>query len=178
MDHPIDTLMKHTMEELKNMVDVNTIVGTPVTSPDGTVIVPISKVSFAFLSGGSEFGNKAKNKVSSNTGTLETSSCCADFPFGGGSGAGVTLKPVAFLVVKDTNVRLLNMESQGSYDKVLESIPDMFNFVKDLLNKDSEPEYKDEQKEKCSKKETKRNKKIHDKTIHDEKSACVETDTK
>ena len=63
MDHPIDTLMKHTMEELKNMVDVNTIVGTPVTSPDGTIIVPISKVSFAFLSGGSEFGNKTKNNV-------------------------------------------------------------------------------------------------------------------
>ncbi len=175
MDHPIDTLMKHTMEELKNMVEVNTIVGSPVTSPDGTVIIPISKVSFAFLSGGSEFGNKTKNKVSSNTGTLETSSCCADFPFGGGSGAGVSLKPVAFLVVKDTNVRLLNLESQNNYDKVLESIPDMFNFVKDMFKKDNEDD--DEKKDKYSSKKEKRDKKIHDKTIHDEKFASVETDT-
>ncbi|WBW95302.1 GerW family sporulation protein [Oceanirhabdus sp. W0125-5] len=175
MDHPIDTLMKHTMEELKNMVDVNTIVGTPVTSPDGTVIIPISKVSFAFLSGGSEFGNKTKNKVSSKEGTLETSNCCADFPFGGGSGAGVSLKPVAFLVVKDTNVRLLNMESQGGYDKILESIPDMFNFVKDMFKKDSED--KDTANGNMSKKSKKRDKKIHDKTIHDEKFAFVDTDT-
>ena len=163
------------LDELKNMVDVNTIVGSPVTSPDGTIIIPISKVSFAFLSGGSEFGNKTGKKLATFN-EAKAEQCCVDpFPFGGGSAAGVSLKPVSFLVVKDANVRLLNLEGQNNYDKILESIPDLFNFVKELINKDEEEE--NETENKASKKKRRRDKKIHDKTIHDEKFSSVETDT-
>lgn len=172
MDHPIDNLMKHTMEHLKGMIDVNTIVGAPVTSPDGTVIVPISKVSFGFVSGGSEFGNKTKESTEKS---MDSSVCSSEFPFGGGSGAGVTLKPVAFLVVKDTHVRLLNLDGGGGYEKILESIPDMFNFVKDMFGGDDDKDPKHDKK-KC--KDKSREKKIHDKIIHDEKFCSVETDTK
>ncbi|HAK41529.1 MAG TPA: sporulation protein YtfJ, partial [Clostridium sp.] len=84
--HPIENLMKSTMENIKNMIDVDTVIGNPVSAPDGTTIVPISKVSFGFASGGSEF--KDANLDSSNR-----------HPFAGGSGAGISLKPVGFLVV-------------------------------------------------------------------------------
>ena len=95
-EHPVETLMKSTMENLRDMVDVNTVIGDVVETKDGSCIIPISKVSFGFASGGSEFG-EANTKVNSNS----------DYPFGGGSGAGVSVKPVAFLVVKDNAVRLM-----------------------------------------------------------------------
>ena len=83
MEHPIGSLMNITMEKIKEMIDVNTIVGTPITSADGTLIIPVSKVSYGFASGGSDLPTKKENK-----------DC-----FGGGSGAGVTIQPVAFLTV-------------------------------------------------------------------------------
>lgn len=167
MEHPIDNLMSHTLEHLKGMIDVNTIVGSPVTSPDGTVIIPISKVSFGFVSGGSEFGSKPKESCAKKN---EATSFNDDFPFGGGSGAGISLKPVAFLVVKDKNVRLLNLEESGGYNKIIESIPDMFNFVKDLFDSDSKCKHKHDPKQS-------REKKIHDNIIHDEKFCSVDKDT-
>ncbi len=92
--HPIENLMKNTMENIKDMIDVNTIVGDALNSPDGTTIVPISKVSFGFASGGSEYLSEKQNENDLN------------YPFGGGSGAGVTVKPVAFLVIKGEQIRL------------------------------------------------------------------------
>ena len=83
MAHPIDNLMNITMDKIKEMVDVNTIVGTPITSADGTLIIPVSKVSYGFASGGSDLPTKNEKK---------------DL-FGGGSGAGVTIQPIAFLTV-------------------------------------------------------------------------------
>ena len=87
--HELENLMRSTMENLRDMIDVNTVVGDVVETSDGTSIVPISKVTFGFASGGSEFGEKEL--------TTEES----EYPFGGGSGAGVSVKPVAFLVIKD-----------------------------------------------------------------------------
>ena len=83
MEHPIGNLMDTTMNKIKEMIDVNTIVGEPITSPDGTLIIPVSKVSYGFASGGSDLPTKKENK-----------DC-----FGGGSGAGVTIQPVEFLTV-------------------------------------------------------------------------------
>ena len=83
MAHPIDNLMNITMDKIKEMVDVNTIVGTPITAEDGTLIIPVSKVSYGFASGGSDLPTKNEKK---------------DL-FGGGSGAGVTIQPIAFLTV-------------------------------------------------------------------------------
>lgn len=84
--HPIESLMMTAMTSLENMVDVNTIIGDTVTSSDGTIIIPVSKVSFGFAAGGSEFNLNKLNKFTENS----------KLPFGGGSGAGVNISPMAF----------------------------------------------------------------------------------
>ena len=94
-EHPIDNLMITAMNSLRDMIDVNTIVGDTVETADGTTIIPVSKVSFGFAAGGSEFNTNTMNKYSENP----------KMPFGGGSGAGVKINPVAFLVVKEGNVK-------------------------------------------------------------------------
>ena len=100
-NHPIERLMKSTLENIKEIIDVNTIVGEAIECKDGSTIVPISRVSFGFASGGSEF-NKEK-ELNSN-----------DFPFGGGSGAGITIRPVAFLVIKNDNIRLFPVDQPNT----------------------------------------------------------------
>lgn len=113
------------MTSLESMVDVNTIVGDMVTSPDGTVIIPVSKVCFGFAAGGSEFNTNKLNKYSDNT----------KLPFGGGSGAGVNISPIAFLTVKDGQVRLLNVNGTTSVDKLIDLIPDVINKADNLIEK-------------------------------------------
>ena len=120
-NHPIENLMKSTMENLKDMVDVNTIVGDPVESKDGSLIIPISKVSFGFASGGSEFANKSMTDIP------------AKYPFGGGSGAGVTVKPVAFLVTKNDTIRLLSVDQDNTYDRIVDSVPQIMDMIKSMV---------------------------------------------
>jgi len=114
----IEKLMRSTLENIKEIIDVNTIVGSPIECKDGSTIVPISKVSFGFASGGSEFStDKDVREIK-------------DFPFGGGSGAGVTIKPVAFLVIKHDTIRLFPVDQVSTYDRIVDSIPQ----IMDLLN--------------------------------------------
>lgn len=120
-NHPIENLLKNTMENLKDMIDVNTIVGDAVESKDGSLIIPISKVSFGFVSGGSEFSTESEN--SSNS----------EYPFGGGSGAGVNVKPVAFLVIKGDSVRLLSLNPNNTYDKIIDSVPQVMDLIKGMV---------------------------------------------
>ncbi|MEE3428196.1 MAG: GerW family sporulation protein [Ruminococcus sp.] len=121
MDHPINSLMDTTMEKIKEMVDVNTIIGDPITSPDGTIIIPVSKVSYGFASGGSDFPTKKENK-----------DC-----FGGGSGAGVTIQPVAFLTVFRGDVKLIPVEKyEGAADRVVGMMPELVDKVSGLFKKD------------------------------------------
>lgn len=124
MEHPIGNLMNITMEKIKEMVDVNTIVGTPITAADGTLIIPVSKVSYGFASGGSDLPTKNENK---------------DL-FGGGSGAGVTIQPIAFLTVYQGNVRLINVGNSDSIEKVLEMFPGVVDKVKGFFKKDKTTE--------------------------------------
>lgn len=123
--HPIENLMMTAMTSLESMVDVNTIVGDMVTSPDGTVIIPVSKVCFGFAAGGSEFNTNKLNKFSENT----------KLPFGGGSGAGVNISPVAFLTVKDGQIKLLNVNGTTSVDKLVDIIPDIVNKANTLIER-------------------------------------------
>lgn len=122
-NHPIEGLMNSTMESLKEMVDVNTIVGDPVETPDGLVIIPISKVSLGFASGGSEFNLKKKVKAGEN---IENAS--PELPFGGGSGAGISVQPVAFIVVGNGQMKLLPVD-QGTniLNNIMEMIPKISN---------------------------------------------------
>ena len=121
MEHPIGSLMDTTMEKIKEMIDVNTIIGEPITSPDGTLIIPVSKVSYGFAAGGSDLPTKKENK-----------DC-----FGGGSGAGVTYQPVAFLTVYQGDVRLVSVDrEEGTADKLVNMIPDVLKKVKGVFKKD------------------------------------------
>ncbi len=125
-EHPIENLMKSTMENIRNMIDVNTVIGDAVETKDGSYIIPISKVSFGFASGGSEFPDK------SNPDKLDPK-----YPFGGGSGAGVTVKPVAFLVVKENSVRLLPVDHDSTCDRIVDTVPQVIDMIKDLFKKTS-----------------------------------------
>ena len=119
MEHPIGSLMNITMEKIKEMIDVNTIVGTPITAEDGTLIIPVSKVSYGFASGGSDLPTKKENK-----------DC-----FGGGSGAGVTIQPVAFLTVHEGNVRLINVTGENNpIDGIISAIPNVVDTVKGIMD--------------------------------------------
>ena len=133
MAEHLEGLMSTSMEKIRELVDVNTIIGDPVTSPDGTVIIPISKVSFGFVSGGSDIPSSVPKEV-----------------FAGGSGAGVTIKPQAFIVVKrDGGVELLELGSKGSpVDSLIEGVPGLVSKVKELFGKkDNDDEDSDEEQE-------------------------------
>lgn len=149
-NHPIESLMKSTMENIQQMVDVNTIVGDAVESKDGSLIIPISRVSFGFVSGGSEFNKSQANADNSK------------YPFGGASGAGVTIKPVAFLVMKNESIKVLSVDHQNTYDRIVESIPQIIEMYKNKTsNKNNEKESKkdcEENKNTCEDKESQENK--------------------
>ena len=140
-EHPIEGLMQTTMESIKEMVDVNTIVGDPVESPDGLVIIPISKVSFGFAAGGSEFNNFKKNYKDKDDDKDNSSS---KYPFGGGSGAGVSVQPVAFIVVGNEQIKLLPVD-QGSnlINNIIEAIPKFTGNLQNMIkSKNQKKEHK------------------------------------
>lgn len=132
-EHPIESLMRTTMDSLKDMIDVNTIVGEAVNASDGSTIIPISKVCIGFASGGAEF-NKAKD----NSG--EEGGGGGDFPFGGGSGAGLSLQPVAFLVVKNETIKLLPLNQDTSIERIISNIPEYVKDIKKLFSKNESEE--------------------------------------
>ncbi len=121
MSHPIEGIMQTALQNIKEMVDVRTIVGDPVDTPDGTVIIPISKVSFGFAAGGSEFGKK------SDSGSAM---------FGGGAGGGVSISPVAFMVVGQNQIKLVPVaNSLSSVDKIIDAVPGIIEKVNNKLVK-------------------------------------------
>jgi sporulation protein YtfJ len=122
--HPIGDLMETTMSKIREMVDVNTVIGQPITTADGITIIPVSKVSFGFASGGSDFATKNQQPSQNNA-------------FGGGSGAGVNINPVAFLVVKDGTVRVMNIAPPATttVDRIVEMAPDLVDRVSEVVDK-------------------------------------------
>ncbi|MDW7674526.1 MAG: GerW family sporulation protein [Bacillota bacterium] len=135
-DHPIEALMKTAMESIKEMVDVNTVVGDPVEAPDGSVIIPISRVTCGFAAGGSEF-------EAGNGGGGE-----GPLPFGGGSGAGVSVHPMGFLVVGNNQVRLLPVEGNQVMDRVLDLAPQVVDKIHNMLKKNDKNAPSEEETEK------------------------------
>lgn len=122
--------MKTAMESIKEMVDVNTVVGEAVETPDGTVILPVSRVTFGFAAGGGEYetGTAAERGGGGVGGGRETS-----LPFGGGSGAGVTVQPVGFLVVGNGTVRMLPVDGGAVVDRLIDLAPQVLNQIQGLL---------------------------------------------
>ena len=128
--HPINELMATTMEQIKNMAGANTVVGEPIQTEGGVTLIPVSKISIGFASGGTDFSGK--NTAKNN--------------FGGGSGAGVNISPVAFIVVNGTNVRVLPVSPPpaSTVDRVIEMVPEMFDKVTDYIDKKKQDEDKEE----------------------------------
>ena len=120
-EHPIEGLMVTAMNSIQEMIDVNTIIGEPIETANGILIIPISKVSFGFAAGGSEFKGET---VDEYTKKEKEEAIQYRLPFGGGSGAGVNISPVAFLVVQDGGVKLLPVTHSSSIDKLLDYVPD------------------------------------------------------
>ncbi|MGI6663521.1 MAG: GerW family sporulation protein [Bacillota bacterium] len=126
--HPIESLMKTTMESLKSMVDVNTVVGEPVETKDGTVIVPVSRVSFGFVAGGGDdaaFGGGGSDEAEGQEGDFASSGSQGSLPFTGGSGAGVSVRPVGFLIVDTKKVRFIPVDNRAIYDRLLDEAPEL-----------------------------------------------------
>ena len=125
MEHPIGELMQTAMSSIKDMVDVNTVIGDPVDASGGATIIPISKVSFGYVTAGGDLTSKEQPRRTEPV----------DFPFAGGSGAGVSVQPVGFLVVQDGSVRMLPATCATVADRMVELIPTVMEDVKNLLSK-------------------------------------------
>jgi len=115
----IGSLMEVTMGKIREMVDVNTVVGEPITTPDGITVIPVSRISYAFATGGSDFRVKEKPA------------------FGGGNGAGVKIEPIGFLVVKDGNVRMVSITppANSTVDRVIEKAPELMDTIETFFKK-------------------------------------------
>lgn len=137
-EHPIQGLMKTAMENLQQMIDVNTIIGDPVETPDGSVILTVSKVGFGFAAGGSEFsGSTSESKQSSQYGGTTTDK--SKLPFGGGSGGGVSITPIAFLVVGTNGIKMLHLdENTHLYEKILDLAPQTIEKIQALFSKNEQ----------------------------------------
>ena len=123
MSQKLPNMLETTIQKIREMLDVNTVVGTPITTPDGVTIIPVSKVSVGFGGGGSDFASKASEN-----------------PFGGGVGGGVKVSPVCFLVVKDSNVRMLSVPApaNSTTERIVEMLPDTLDKITAYLDSKKE----------------------------------------
>ena len=127
-DHPITGLMGVTMDKIRDLVSSDQIIGQPIQTPDGVTIIPVCKVNYGFASGGSDLPTKREQET-----------------FGGGGGAGVTIEPVAFLVVREGNVRLLQLSSaSNTVDRLIDTVHDVVDKVSGLVAKSKEKKANEE----------------------------------
>ena len=116
MNHPLSEMMSSSMSKIREMVDVNTVIGDPIVTGDGVTIIPVTKVSIGYGGGGSDFATKNYPANRDNA-------------FPGGAGAGVSITPVAFLIVRGENVRMLPVAEPAStsVDRLIEQLPDLID---------------------------------------------------
>ncbi len=131
-EHPIEGLMVTAMNSIQDMIDVNTIIGEPIETSNNIVIIPISKVSFGFAAGGSEFKGETIDEYKKRE---KEEAIQYRLPFGGGSGAGVTINPIAFLVIQPSGVKLMPVNHASSLDKLLDYIPDLIEKTNTMMNR-------------------------------------------
>ena len=141
-EHPIESLMMTAMTSIQDMVDVNTIIGEPIETANGITIIPISKVCFGFAAGGSEFSGETIKEYNRKDKDEEIE---YKLPFGGGAGAGVSINPVAFIVVQEDTVKLMPVDHSSCLDKILDYVPDLMQKMSNMFNKTMK------QNEECSK---------------------------
>jgi sporulation protein YtfJ len=122
MEKSANSILKTTIEKVRDLVDVSTIIGDPINLPDGLTIIPVSKVTYGFASGGSDFPSKNNVEL-----------------FGGAGGAGITINPVAFLVVKDGDVTIKHITANdNAVERAVTMVPEMFDKVTSFVSKNKE----------------------------------------
>lgn len=132
-DHPIQGLMKTALDSLQSMVDVGTIVGDPIETDDGHTIITLSKVGFGFVAGGSEFNTKNENPDEDPSEDTE-----AYLPFGGGTGGGVSITPIAFLIIGEEGVKTVHLDSNTHlYERLIDLAPQTIEKIKEIIDKNS-----------------------------------------
>ena len=162
-EHPIEGLMVTAMNSIQDMIDVNTIIGEPIETSNNVVIIPISRVSFGFAAGGSEFKGETIDEYTKKD---KEEAIQYRLPFGGGSGAGVTINPVAFLVIQSDSVKLMPVNHTSSLDKLLDYMPDLIEKANSMMNchmknkKEETQEILKEMKNKCKKNSKKQEEKM------------------
>ena len=172
-EHPIESLMQTAMYNIQDMIDVETIIGEPIDSANGTMIIPISKVCFGFAAGGSDFKDEviSEYEKEDRNETIKTKN-----PFGGGAGAGVKITPVGFLVVEKeegTFPRFIPVEHTCAIDKILDYIPDLFQRIEKMFCNIKKKETKTEENETQQTEEVKVNSTKND-TKNDNKNKTEE----
>ncbi len=127
MNHPLSSMMGASIEKIREMVDVNTVTGDPIVTPEGVTIIPVSTVKVGYAGGGSDFATKNHPVGKDNS-------------FGGGAGASVTVTPTAFLVIKGESVRVLPVTTppSGSIERLVELLPDLIDQIAGLSKKKEE----------------------------------------
>ena len=122
MSQNLPNMLQETISKIREMVDVNNVIGDPITTADGVTIIPVSKVSVGFGGGGSDFVSKNVNKQ--------------DNPFGGGVGGGVKVTPICFLIVKDGNVRMMPVAAPANTtaDRIVEMVPDTLDKISAFID--------------------------------------------
>ena len=143
MSESINSMLSVTLQRIRELVDANTVIGEAITTEDGTMIIPVSKITYGFVSGGTDMGPKTSKDM-----------------FGGGAGAGATVAPVAFLIINNGKVRLLQLaDKNNSVDRVIGMVPEMVDKIQDIVSdipgsKKKTVTKKESSKEKAKKEET------------------------
>ncbi len=135
-NHPIESLMNSAMRSLQDMIDVNTIIGDPIETSNGVVIIPVSKVSFGFASGGSEFNEEAIEEYEKKN--KDDEHIKYKLPFGGGTGGGVSINPICFITVQNNNVKLLPVCHSSTIDRLIDYVPELIEKMDKKINKNDE----------------------------------------
>ena len=156
-EHPIEGLMTTAMNSIQDMIDVNTIIGEPIETSNDIVIIPISKVSFGFAAGGSEFKGETLDEYTRKDKEEEIQ---YRLPFGGGSGAGVSINPIAFLVIQPSGVKLMPVNHASSVDKFLDYIPELIDKANNMIDKCKNKSEKENKTNKENKKEKNKEKEV------------------
>jgi len=131
MTHPVENIMKTTMEQLKAMADVNTIVGNPILTAGETMILPVSKLSMGFISGGGEYGSE--KKLTPIQRSAEEMKEYSSYPFAGAAVAGMTITPLAFLSVNNGCVKVMPADYDTTFDRAVEMLPELIGTMEQAL---------------------------------------------
>ena len=118
MSQTLPNMLENTIQKIREMVDVNSVIGNPITTPDGVTIIPVSKVSVGFGGGGSDYAKSTKDA------------------FGGGAGGGMSVTPICFLIVKDGSVRMMPVAAPANTtaDRIVEMVPDTLDKIASFID--------------------------------------------